>query len=144
MVERDLRLLALLVIPIVIIIVAIILAYLWFTKYKPKEKTNVTLNEMGYVQNVSKFGGTVSKSNRDSTLSMANSNVRNQVYSTMGKNYGFSLENADFSKEDDDDVTAQCENNRKDDKSRNDDISYNDKNSDNGNNKNENDDNNSN
>lgn len=96
---------ALMIIPILVVILIIILVLLWFLKYKkPKKQTNVALNEMGYRKNVSHLGGPISNNNTVSGLSMANSTVRNQVYTTMGKNYGFSIENADFSPDSFDEV----------------------------------------
>ncbi|ESO06679.1 hypothetical protein HELRODRAFT_188446 [Helobdella robusta] len=96
---------ALFVIPIVVIIV-LILVLLWYFRYRrPSEKVKIDLNELGYVENRSKYGGTTARrKDTISGLSLANAGVRNEVFATMGRNYGFSLENGDFTPAPDDDL----------------------------------------
>ena len=89
-------LLVLLLIPVIIIVVIVLL---WYFKYrKDGEKARIDLTELGYVENRSKFGGTLA--NRKGTISgisLADNGVRNEVYTIMGRKYGFSIDNADFS-----------------------------------------------
>lgn len=85
----------LLFIPVIIVVVIVLL---WYFKYrKVGEKARINLTELGYVENKSKFGGTLA--NRKGTisgLSLADNGVRNEVYTVMGQKYGFSVDNADF------------------------------------------------